>query len=464
MRKQFLFSLAFIAALLAGSAVMAQEEPTEMYENEDSRAELQNFRYNDQRGVNVFEAPKDDKPYRGFGMRLGGDFAIQWQALSQSTDRPSGVVAGDTLQSLDPNFNLPTANLNLDIQIYDGVRMHLRTYLSSRHHSEAWVKGGYVRIDKLDFIKEDFLSEIMDIAFIKVGMDEINYGDVHFRRSDNARAIYNPFVGNYIMDAFTTEPFVEVNVLHPSGFLGVVGASNGRLNQNVVQNNDQGITFYGKLGYDKQMNEDLRVRLTGSFYTSSSKTGDYGPGGKREYLYSGDRSGGRYYGVFGNDVSDFAPRFNPGWSSLTAIQVNPFVKFKGIEFFGTFETSSNNVDFAVENGVENGQGGSVTQLGAELLYRFGGNEQFFVGGRYNSVSGDRFETEANGVNTDISITRINGGAGWYITRNMLAKLEYVTNTYGGSDGTLGYTGTPIENTFFDGGEFSGVVVEAAISF
>ena len=39
---------------------------------------------------------------------------------------------------------------------------------------------------------------------------EINYGDAHFRRSDNGNAIYNPFVGNYIMDAFTTEVGGEV--------------------------------------------------------------------------------------------------------------------------------------------------------------------------------------------------------------------------------------------------------------
>ena len=45
---------------------------------------------------------------------------------------------------------------------------------------------------------------------VRVGHMEINYGDAHFRRSDNGNAIYNPFVGNYIMDAFTTEIGGEV--------------------------------------------------------------------------------------------------------------------------------------------------------------------------------------------------------------------------------------------------------------
>ena len=51
---------------------------------------------------------------------------------------------------------------------------------------------------------------LFEIATVRVGHIEINYGDAHFRRSDNGNAIYNPFVGNYIMDAFTTEIGGEV--------------------------------------------------------------------------------------------------------------------------------------------------------------------------------------------------------------------------------------------------------------
>jgi hypothetical protein len=40
---------------------------------------------------------------------------------------------------------------------------------------------------------------LFEIVTVKVGHMEINYGDAHFRRSDNGNALYNPFVGNYIM-------------------------------------------------------------------------------------------------------------------------------------------------------------------------------------------------------------------------------------------------------------------------
>ncbi len=389
---------------------------------------LQFYREPGKMGLNVFETPKDEGyAYDGFRIRVGGDFALQFQGLSQEN-------SGDSLVELSNNFTLPTANLNFDVQLADGMRLHLRTYLSSRHHPEAWVKGGYLQMDKLDFISEGFLEGLMDVLTIRVGMDQINYGDTHFRRSDNAMAIYNPFVGNYIMDAFTTEPFIEFTI-QSGGFLAVAGATNGRLNQS-PNPGDDGFVFYGKLGYDQQLSELVRFRLTGSLYTSSSK-------GTRDYIYNGDRAGARYYDVMhgiNTGGSDFLPRFNPGFPYHTAFQINPFLKFSGLEIFGVLEFTNNGQD----------AGGNYTQLGGEALYRFGGTEQFYVGGRYNNVSG-----KANDNANEISISRVNLGGGWFMTNNVLAKFEYVNQNYDGD----GYSGSK-----FQGAKFNGVVIEAVISF
>ena len=410
--------------------------------------ELQYFRYNDKRGLNVFETSKDtDVEFDGFKVRVGGSFSVIFQGLSQSNDDgltatlQDGSLAPLDLIELSNNFSLPTANFNIDAQLADGLRLHLRTYLSSRHHPEAWVKGGYIQMDKLDFIRDGFLSGFMNVATIRFGMDEINYGDTHFRRSDNARGIFNPFVGNYIMDAFTTEPFAEVTI-QSNGLLGVVGVSNGRLNQSPTPGDD-GFAFYAKLGYDNQVNDDLRLRLTGSLYSSSEES-------TRDYLYNGDRAGARYYNVLhtvsGNIVnprgpSDFEPRFNTGFGNQTSVMINPFVKFQGFEFFGVFEVANNG---------DSDVGGGFTHLGAEALYRFGGSEQFYLGGRYNSVSGEY----ADDLDS-FDINRINLGGGFFMTRNVLAKIEYVTSTYDG-DG--------IQGTKLQGAEFNGVVVEATIGF
>ncbi len=406
-----------VALILLGANAVYAQQP-----------ELQYFRTNDKDGLNVFETSKNnDVTFEGVKVRVGGDFAMQFQGISQTN-------SGDSLTELANNFNLPSANLNLDVQLADGVRLHMRTYLSARHHTEAYVKGGYLQMDKLDFIKPGFMEGFMNMATIRVGMDEINYGDTHFRRSDNSRAIFNPFVGNYLMDAFTTEPFAELT-LQNKGMLLVLGATNGRLNQSPLPGDD-GYVIFGKLGYDNQINEDLRVRLTGSFYSSSDKS-------TREYIYNGDRAGGRYYQLLGTSSiasSDFSPRFNPGFKYLTSFQINPFVKFQGFEFFGVFETVANGDDAT---------GGSFTQLGAEAIYRLGSEEQVFLGGRFNSVSG-----KVSDAASTRDIQRINVGGGWFMTKNILAKLEYVKQSYDGA----GWAGQYV------GAEFDGIMIEATIGF
>lgn len=412
----FLFALLFLS-----TAAYAQQD-----------RDLQYFRSPDKTGINVFETPKTtDVEFDGVQVRIGGSNTLQFQALSNDDDVPF---------MLENNFNLATSNLDIDVQLERGLRMHLRTYLSSRHHAEAWVKGGYLQVDRLDFISDGFLDNLMDKVTIKVGHMEINYGDAHFRRSDNGQAIYNPFVGNYLMDSFTTEVGGEV-YYQDNGFLAMVGITNGKLNQSTIAPDpsldiETTPAFVGKLGWDKQVNEDLRVRLTGSIYTNSQA--------ERFYLYSGDRAGSRYYNVVSG--SDFNARVTPGFAlsgrapggpiggEMTAIMINPFVKFHGLEFFGIFENTS---------GMRNDESNTRTfnQYAAEVIYRFGETENVYIGTRYNLVKGEMVGGD------DMEVSRVNFGGGWFLTDNVLAKVEYVNQSYENMD--LG---------------FSGLMIEAVVSF
>jgi hypothetical protein len=393
--------------------------------------------------LNVFETSKTDPViFDGIKVRIGGDFAMQFQGLNQSN-------TADNLVDLGTNFNLPSANLNLDVQLLDGVRMHLRTYLSSRQHNDSWIKGGHLQIDKFDFIKPGFLEGITKYTTITIGLDEFNYGDAHFRRSDNARGIFNPFVGNYIMDAFSTEAFGEITV-QANGLLAVIGLTNGKLNQSVVinSNSDNKPSFFGKVGYDKQLTSDLRFRLTGSWYINKGTT-------TGTWLYGGDRAGARYFNVLqtlpdadGNtEGGNYEGRYNARFTKLTAIQVNPFIKFRGLEFFGIYELANGSKEFTQP---QVDTEGAFRQLAAELLYRFGKDEKFYIGARYNTVIGKTLESAAN----DLEITRLNAGGGWFISKNILTKVEYVNQQYKGN----AWAGR------FAGAEFSGVNIEAVISF
>lgn len=420
MRNLFKYS-ALALAMFFGVQMQAQ-----------NNRDLDNFRQPDQRGIHTFEAPKDTiSTFDGVKVRVGGASTIQFQALDHSN---SGVP----LIEIGNNFNLATANLDLDVALFDGVRMHLRTYLSSRHHPEPYVKGGYLQIDRLDFISPGFAGDLMDKVTVKIGHMENNYGDAHFRRSDNAQAIYNPFVGNLIMDAFTTEVGAEV-YYRDRGFIGMVGATNGKLNQAVTNPDASGPSFLAKLGYDNYVADDLRFRLTGSVYHTNKV--------QTSYLYTADRAGSRYYLVMENPDATSAGnfrsgRYNPGLrNEVTAFMINPFVKYGGLEFFGTFERASGKAASELDNRV-------ATQLAGELIYRFGQNENFYIGTRYNTVEAE----EANG--NDIDITRFQLGGGWFMTKNILAKVEYVNQQYNGFN----------PETIFHDGQFKGLMLEAVISF
>lgn len=420
--KTKIYYLWSIALLFASTHVFAQQPA------------IQYFRGNDKTGVNVYETSKEDTvPFEDLKVRVGGAFGIQFQALNHSND-------ANNLIALSNNFNLPTANFDIDVQLYDGIRMNLRTYLSSRHHVETYVKGGYIQIDKLDFIKKDFAKGIMDHVTVKIGQMENNYGDAHFRRSDNGHALYNPFVGNYIMDAFITEVAGEV-YFQAKGFIAMAAISNGRLNQSTADTATKP-AFYGKLGFDKQLTDDLRVRLTGSVYTVQNTS--------NVYMYGGDRAGSRYYEVLDTlkgTPNDFSGRVNPAMKSeMTSFMINPFIKFKGLEFFGLFEMASgrDNKKDLTFTGKR-----SWTQLGAELVYRFGKTEQFYAGGRYNTVSG-----QLPGVESDkVTVSRFNVGGGWFLTPNILTKVEYMQQTY-----------DDYKDRQFKGASFNGLMIEAVIAF
>ncbi len=142
--------------------------------------------------------------FKKLHVQIGADFAIQYQGLNHTAD--------SSLVPLGKNINLPTANLNLSADLAPGIRINVITYLSSRHHPDAWVKGGYLLFDHLPFVNSNLLDKVMDVVTLKMGVMELNYGDAHFRRSDNGKVITNPFAGNYIMDAFTTAPAIETMV------------------------------------------------------------------------------------------------------------------------------------------------------------------------------------------------------------------------------------------------------------
>ena len=416
---------------------------------------IQYFRTYDQRGINVFETSKDDTiSYTGFKVRLGGSFTQDFQGLSHKNNSTPEMVNGtntNQLISLTHGFNRAMANLNVDAQLDDGIRLNLSMYLSSRHHEETWVKGGYVQFDRLPFIRSEGLDKIMKRFTIKVGDYEVDYGDQHYRRSDGGNSIYNPFIENYIMDEFATEIGGEIFYHAKNGLTAMVGITNGELNPTVVAStkidsltgklNKYDPSFHGKLGYDRQFNNDFRFRITGSFYAVKSTASNT--------LFYGDRTGSHYFFVMENtlatsDGNAWSGRYNPQFSEQVAtFMINPFLKFKGLELFGTYEMAKGRI-------IKEAEMRKTSQYAVDLIYRFPqGKENFWIGGRYNSL------TAATTFNpNDVSIDRIAGSLGWFATKNIMLKAEYVHQQY------KKYASANICSD----GQFDGYMIEASIGF
>ena len=167
-----------LAALTAAAPAFAQQSVTQAGAARDSAAavedtlptkqsasrlpryiapasQIQYMRYADQRGVNVFESPKEaGAAFTGLKLSWGGAFAQQYQNLTHQNTAAPRLVTGSTVNqnqliALGQGFNNANANLYLNVQLARGIRVAVETYASARHHNEAWVKDGYFLIDGL---------------------------------------------------------------------------------------------------------------------------------------------------------------------------------------------------------------------------------------------------------------------------------------------------------------------------
>lgn len=493
---------------------------------------IQYFRAYDKKGINVFETSKQDTvKYDGFKLRIGAGFTQGYQKLSHSNkskailadgaatyietapgsgsfvNRVSGAAVpdivknpdifggyintsnnklysnGNQLYELSGGFPLAQANLNIDVQLAEGVSLNLVSYMSSHHHNEFWVKGGYLKIDEVKFMNSEFFNNLWKNLTLKVGHMEVNYGDAHFRRSDGGNTFWNPWIENNIMDAFTTEIGAEL-YWQKNGVLLMGGFTDGEIQGNVSKPKDRDPSLYGKAGFDKMFG-DARVRLTASYMKSQSSVSNT--------LFGGDRTGSNYQYVMDNTSATLTTaytsgRFNPGYrDNISAFVVNPFIKYNSLEFFGTFESATGNA--AVENAevqYSNANNSSLTvfqkldnrkttQTAAELLYRFGKNENFYVGARYIKVSstislGQSATTTyiSQGTRFPVNIDRSSFGAGWFVSDRILVKGEYVRQNYNGFPAAFTNTSTTTagyqDSSILAGGKFSGFVVQGSIAF
>jgi hypothetical protein len=475
-------------------------------------------RATDKDGLNVFEVPKTEPaPFDGIKVKIGGAFTQSWQSMKEENSatpvykwdgaayeyntgasyNKTTVIDGVTystmvngakytnvnqLVPIKSGFNTANANLYLDVALAEGVNLNMALYLSSRHHNECWVKGGYIQFDKVPFVKSELLDDIMKFTTVKVGHMEVNYGDAHFRRSDNGCSIYNPFVENYIMDEFATEIGAEVDLQH-KGFIGVLGITNGEIKGDIgglsqtpasatanpyPSEGNRHPSVLGKLGYDKQVTDNFRLRASVSAY--------YNSGAMSSTLFGGDRGGSHYFGVIENALSTsaaFSGRFNPGFNDKIGTGMgNLLLKYKlldglSLESFTTYESAKGRAQ------KETLGERTAKQFATDFVVRMGKSENVWLGARYNTVKSEMAAQSSASTNTwtalpDITINRFAISGGWYMTKNIMAKVEYVNQKYKGFTNGIYDAVTPtkviVPADIRSGAKFNGVVLEAVVGF
>jgi hypothetical protein len=410
----------------------------------------------DKQSLYVFETTKADSAvkYEGMKIRFGAGFTQQFQNLKH--ENPLAInntgTGANRLYPLQNGFMTAQANFFIDAQLADGIALNVTNYMSTRHHNEWWVKGGFIKFDKLPF-KGKTWDDIMKVTTIKVGHFEVDYGDQHFRRPDAGNTIQAPFMEGNIMDAFATEIGGEITV-QKDGLFGLVGVTSGMIKGNIDStyktaqddNVKRNPSLYLKGGIDKTFGEGMRVRFTGSYYVNTSQAGS------GLTLFWGDRGGSNYQNVMEKGVPGSLPaytaipwsgRFNPNFSKkISTYVLNSFVKVHGFEFFGTYENAKGRTKTETEDR-------KASQYAVEGVYRFGKSENLYVGARYNSVTANVGFTSG-----DIKINRTAFAAGWFMTSNILMKAEYVTQKY------LDFP----TSDYRAGGKFNGYVIEAVVGF
>jgi hypothetical protein len=262
-----------------------------------------------------------------------------------------------------------------------------------------------------------------------------------------------------IMDAFATEIGGEV-YLKKNGLFGMVGITNGMIKGNVDsvgktlqdQNNKRSPSLFAKGGIDQQIGEHARFRLTGSYYHNSSSAAS------GLTLYGGDRAGSNYQNVMEKAPSGaplpastaiaFSGRLNPGFSKkVDAVMLNAFFKVSGLELFATYETAKGRTKTEVTSRKAN-------QYAVEAIYRIGRNENIYAGAKYNAVKARLANTTSVNYAGDVNVNRFAAVAGWFLTKNILMKGEYVIQKYNDFPAA----------DYRSSGKFNGYVIEAVVGF
>ena len=266
---------------------------------------------------------------------------------------------------------------------------------------------------------------------------------------DNGQALFNPFVGNLLMDAFTTEIGGEL-YWRSNGMPGD-GVGDGRRGARPgAQAGTALVELHRQAGHGPGTSAPPRVRLTGSFYQAPEVD-------EQHALHRQPRRLALLLRGRERPTRPSRRRRGPatcGWTSahkVAAWVINPFVKWGR----GSRCSATSSRRRGRSNAANDTQLRTWNQYAGDAIYRFLDN-QLYVGGRYCTANGPLvFWHRAHERHAGRHGRSLAGR--WRLVRHPQPARQ-------GPNTCSRHTATSRRSTFAAAPEFKGGMFEAVVSF
>lgn len=247
------------------------------------------------------------------------------QALSQKND-------SNSLPKLSTGLQAALGNAHIDARLTEGIRVYAEFYLSSKAHAGTLTdREGYILLSTLpDKISPGPVKRLFNFIDVKAGHFEIDFGQQHLFRSDNADVQRNALIGNYIVDPNTVEGGVEVIGRH-GPMSALVGLGNG-----VTVEDFQSKRVFSKHAKLLLEPANKQGHVSVSVYRADhSGTPPKASSGSSAEMFASNRSGSRYSAVLGGGAEAGQLRLGMG-KDITAWQADGSANISRLKLFGLF--------------------------------------------------------------------------------------------------------------------------------
>jgi hypothetical protein len=343
---------------------------------------------------------------------------------------------------LNPGFQTAYGNLDFLATIPGKLDVFFDLYLSSvGHPSTTYGDQGYIILKQLPPpFADGALGALFDYINVKAGAFDIDFGDANYHRTNNAYTFRNPLIGNELVDTDAEQIGAEVySVKGPVYWLAGVG--NGTTDEYFDYGSEPSV--HGKIwGYPTP---DLRLSAS-AYYCNLANTANAAAGGANNQitdLYASTRSGEPYNAIFnaGDDAGNITPMAG---LDVQAYQGDLTWNCWPWELYGNVGWTQ---DSAYDERWLYGAGMATYHITSAL----------YLAAQYSyAIAG-----AVNGVDSSGWVERFQVGGGYWLTKSLLCKLEYVYDQYNNFSPSAGTVSGVIAS---DNPRFSGLTAEVSFGF